>query len=93
MWLHRMSFILFMRAFCVIFGVICEKICTKKEMKEAFPNKVNLFRKFPSPFGTNISVDESAVFLKHILLPYFTRCCKDLINSLMCLCLCIMSQH
>ena len=73
MWLHRMSFILFMRAFCVIFGVICEKIYTKKEMKEAFPNKVNLFRKFPGPFGTNISVDESAVFLKHILWPVFYK--------------------
>ena len=47
-------------------------------MKEAFPNKVNLFRKFPGPFGTNISetnisVDESAVFLKHILLPVFYK--------------------
>ena len=42
-------------------------------MKKAFANMVNLFRKFPGPFVTNISVDESAVFLQHVLLPVFYK--------------------
>ena len=41
--------------------------------EEAFTNQVDLFRTFLGLFGSNMSVDEPAVFLKHVLLLVFYK--------------------